>query len=154
MHTNVSYFQGRGGQSTLGPPWTPPRQARSISEISSCFFGPRPWHIEIRHRVKKTTSTINVFGFETLKLKIRRLKLWKPTAWAHLPNTHNIEFIPSLVFDVGFRRWFLNGFRCGKQCFNGFRRWLFMVCGCYKTAALKLKIRRLKLWKPTVILLT
>ena len=42
------------------------------------FFGPRPWHIEIRHRVKKT-STINLFGFETLKLKIRRLKLWKPT---------------------------------------------------------------------------
>ena len=26
---------------------------RSISEISSCFFGPRPWHIEIRHCVKK-----------------------------------------------------------------------------------------------------
>ena len=51
---------------------------RSISEILSCFFGPRPWHIEIRHRVKKT-STINLFGFETLKLKIRRLKLWKPT---------------------------------------------------------------------------
>ena len=24
------------------------------------FFGPRPWHIEIRHRVKKT-STINLF---------------------------------------------------------------------------------------------
>ena len=43
------------------------------------FFGPRPWHIEIRHRVKKT-PTINLFGFETLKLKIRRLKLWKPTA--------------------------------------------------------------------------
>ena len=51
---------------------------RSISEISSCFFGPSPWHIEIRHRVKKA-STINLFGFETLKLKIRRLKLWKPT---------------------------------------------------------------------------
>ena len=51
---------------------------RSISEISSCFFGPRPWHIEIRHRVKKT-STIDLFGFETLKLKIRRLKLWKAT---------------------------------------------------------------------------
>ena len=51
---------------------------QSISEISSCFFGPRPWHIEIRHRVKKT-STMNLFGFETLKLKIRRLKLWKPT---------------------------------------------------------------------------
>ena len=43
------------------------------------FFGPRPWHIEIRHRVKKKTSTINLFGFKTLKLKIRRLKLWKPT---------------------------------------------------------------------------
>ena len=53
-------------------------QIRSISEISLCFFGPRPWHVEIRHRVKKT-STIKLFGFETLKLKIRRLKLWKPT---------------------------------------------------------------------------
>ena len=42
------------------------------------FAGPRPWHIEMRHRVKKT-CTINLFGFETLKLKIRRLKLWKPT---------------------------------------------------------------------------
>ena len=41
---------------------------RSIPEISSCFFGPRPWHIEIRHRVKKA-FTINLFGFETLKLK-------------------------------------------------------------------------------------
>ena len=52
-------------------------ELRSISEIS-CFFGSRPWHIEIRHRVKKTSS-INLLGFETLKLKIRRLKLWKPT---------------------------------------------------------------------------
>ena len=41
------------------------QRIRSISEISSCFFGPRPWRIEIRHRVKK--STINLFGFETLK---------------------------------------------------------------------------------------
>ena len=41
------------------------------------FVGPRPWPIEIRHRVKQT-STIDLFGFETLKLKIRRLKLWKP----------------------------------------------------------------------------
>ena len=54
-----------------------PSPLRSVSEISSCLFGPRPWNIEIRHRVKKT-STINLFGFETLKLKIR-LKLWKPT---------------------------------------------------------------------------
>ena len=53
-------------------------ELRSISEVSSCFFGPRPWHIEIRHRVKKT-SAINLFGSETLKLKIRRLKSWKPT---------------------------------------------------------------------------
>ena len=30
--------------------------------------------------VSTKTSTINLFGFETLKLKIRRLKLWKPTA--------------------------------------------------------------------------
>ena len=43
-------------------------------------FWPRPWHIEIRHRVKKT-STMNLFGFETPKLKIRRLKLWKPTVY-------------------------------------------------------------------------
>ena len=26
---------------------------RSISETSSCFLGPRPWHIEIRHRAQK-----------------------------------------------------------------------------------------------------
>ena len=53
-----------------------------FSEISSFFVGPRPWHIEIRHRVKNT-STIDLFGFETLKLRIRRLKLWKPTARDH-----------------------------------------------------------------------
>ena len=41
------------------------------------FFGPRPWHIDIRHRVDKT-YTINLCGFEILKLKFRRLKLWKP----------------------------------------------------------------------------
>ena len=37
----------RAGSSFLPP------TLRSISEISSCFFGPRPWHIEIRHRVKQ-----------------------------------------------------------------------------------------------------
>ena len=68
---------------------------RPISEISSCFFGPRPWHIEIRHRVKKT-STINLFGFETLELKIRRFKLLKPTVspWLY--------FSPRLLFS---KRW-------------------------------------------------
>ena len=71
---------------------------RSISEISSCFLGPRPWHIEIRHRVKKT-STIDLFGFETLKLKIRRLKLWKPTVsgWAGVccqqPSDFGLSFV-------------------------------------------------------------
>ena len=53
-------------------------QVQSISEISSCFSGPSNCLIEIRHRVKRT-STISLFGVETLKLKIRRLKLWKST---------------------------------------------------------------------------
>ena len=61
---------------------------RSISEISSCFFGPRPWHIEIRHRVKRS-STINLLGSETLKLKIRRLKLWKPTVASWVKFIHS-----------------------------------------------------------------
>ena len=73
---------------------------RSISEISSCFFGPRPWHIEIRHRVKKT-STINLFGFETLKLKIRRLKLWKPTVANRLYLSISLSIsIPSISIPV------------------------------------------------------
>ena len=70
---------------------------RSISEISSCCFGPRPWHIEIRHRVKKA-STIMLFGFETLKLKIRRLKLWKPTA---LSLSHTCHILPPSEIDLG-----------------------------------------------------
>ena len=55
-------------------------------KCSSCFFGPRPWHIEIRLRVKKTTSTINLFGFETLVLKTRRLKSWKPTVCVYFDD--------------------------------------------------------------------
>ena len=54
-------------------------------------FGPRPWHIEIRHRVKKT-STNNLFGFETLELKIRRLKLWKPTVLADAITTCRCDY--------------------------------------------------------------
>ena len=64
------------------------------------FFGPRPWHIEIRHRVKKT-STINLFGFETLKLKIRRLKLWKPTvggAWPSLASPRAAALIYVYIY--------------------------------------------------------
>ena len=55
-------------------------------KIHRVFVGPRPWHIEIRHRVENT-STISLFGFETLKLKIRRLKLWKPTVDNRLWST-------------------------------------------------------------------
>ena len=51
---------------------------RSISEISSCFLGRDPGTLK-SDIVSTKTSTINLFGFETLKLKIRRLKLWKPT---------------------------------------------------------------------------
>ena len=33
---------------------------------------------------------MNLFGFETLKLKIRRLKLWKPTVvFAAFPELHS-----------------------------------------------------------------
>ena len=59
-------------------PWASPARDTVDFRNVIVFFWPRPWHIEIRHRVKKT-STINLSGFETLKLKIRRLKLWKPT---------------------------------------------------------------------------
>ena len=72
---------------------------RSISEISSCLFGPRPWHIEIRHRVKKT-STINLFGFETLKLKIRILKLWKPTVLHYSISYYTITYCTILYYTI------------------------------------------------------
>ena len=52
---------------------------RSISEISSCFFLGRDPGTLKSDIVSKKTSTINLFGFETLKLTIRRLKLWEPT---------------------------------------------------------------------------
>ena len=72
---------------------------RSIYEISSCFFGPTPWHIEIRHRVKQI-YTIILFGFEILKLKIRRLKWWKPGVCfesALLSTTdHSLGIIPTV----------------------------------------------------------
>ena len=44
----------------------------------SCFLGRDPGTLKSDIASKKP-STINLFGFETLKLKIRRLKLWKPT---------------------------------------------------------------------------
>ena len=59
---------------------------RSISEISSCCLGPRPWHIEIRHRVKKT-STIDLFGFETLKIVNSKIEIME-TDHAANPRTY------------------------------------------------------------------
>ena len=74
-------------------------EVRSISEISSFLFWPRPWHIEIRHRVKKT-STITFFGFETLKSKIRRLKLWKPTVLRREGDGRAAIIRYMLLFDI------------------------------------------------------
>ena len=37
------------------------KQYSRFPKFHRVFFGPRPWHIEIRHRVKNT-STINLFG--------------------------------------------------------------------------------------------
>ena len=54
------------------------------------FFGSRFWHIEIRYHINKI-YTIRLFAFEILKLKIRRLKLWKQIVFAiwHKPShTH------------------------------------------------------------------
>ena len=60
------------------------------------FFVPRPWHIEIRHRVEKT-STTNLFGFEALELNIRKLKLWKPTVYGghltHMTNSQPLRIV-------------------------------------------------------------
>ena len=65
------------------------------------FFEPRPWHIEIRHRDKKTTSTINLLGFETLKSTIRRLQLWRPTVLqtsGHTPSSHSKNSLSKICF--------------------------------------------------------
>ena len=48
---------------------------------------PRPWHIEIRHRVKKSPQSF--CSDLRLKLKIRRLKLWKPTVYTAATTTNN-----------------------------------------------------------------
>ena len=50
------------------------KRAFTVGFRKSCFVGPKPWHIEIGHRVK-TTSTINLFGFETLKLKNSKIEI-------------------------------------------------------------------------------
>ena len=65
-------------------PWL----VRSISEISSGFLGRDPGTLK-SDIVSKKTSTIKFFGFETLKLKIRSLKLWKPTVGAKNNDDNN-----------------------------------------------------------------
>ena len=40
--------------------------------------------------VSKKTSTNNLFGFETLKLKIRRLKLWNATDRTYVRTHHSV----------------------------------------------------------------
>ena len=67
-------------------------------KFNRVFVGPRPWHIEIRHRVKKT-STMNLLGFETLKLKNRRLKLWKPTVTT-MANTITITSTIAITITI------------------------------------------------------
>ena len=57
-------------RTTGAPPFVAGAPARSISEMSSCFFGSRPWHIEIRHRVKKKTQLIcSDFRLSNLKFE-------------------------------------------------------------------------------------
>ena len=73
----VLWEQQKSGEVWVSTP-SEVTHLQSISKISSFSFGPRPWHLEIRHRVKKK-STIDLFGFETLELTNRRLKLWKQT---------------------------------------------------------------------------
>ena len=58
---------------------------REDAAISSCFFGRDPGTLK-SDIVSKKTSTINMFGLETLKLKLRGSKLWKPTVSGRMPR--------------------------------------------------------------------
>ena len=49
-----------------------------LPKYHSVFSGRDPGTLK-SDIVSTKTSTINLLGFETLKLKFRRLKLWKPT---------------------------------------------------------------------------
>ena len=71
---------------------------RSISEIASCFLGRDSGTLK-SDIVSKKTSTINLFGFETLKLKNRRLKLWKPTV-CYVMLCHVILLWSYAILDV------------------------------------------------------
>ena len=80
-------------------------------KFHSVFVGPRPWHIEIRHRVKKT-STINLFGFETLKLRFRRLKLWKPTVQCSIMQCNVVYVSASLLHALAACQVHLRTYEC------------------------------------------
>ena len=59
------------------PPESNPLSGR-FPKFHRVFLGRDPGTLK-SDIVSKKTSTTNLFGFETLKLKIRRLKLWNPT---------------------------------------------------------------------------
>ena len=54
------------------------RSCGRFPKFHRVFLGRDPGTLK-SDMVSKKTSTINLFGFETLKLKIRILKLWKST---------------------------------------------------------------------------
>ena len=58
-------------------------RGRSISEISSCFFGPRPWHIEIRHRVKTNIHNqfVRIWDSQIEKSKIEIMETDRMLIW-------------------------------------------------------------------------
>ena len=56
---------GAGATKALAPTSVLAPGYGRFPKFHRVFVGPRPWRIEIRHRVK-TTSTINLSGFETL----------------------------------------------------------------------------------------
>ena len=67
-------------REVAAPPWgkSAPRGYGRFPKFHRVFLGRDPGTLK-SDIVSKKTSIINLFGCETLKLKIRRLKLWKPT---------------------------------------------------------------------------
>ena len=77
MYIYVDIFLGRAAapQADLQPASAPPPlRAKDIYiyiYISSCFLGPRPWHIEIRHRIKKHPQLIcSGLGLSNIRIYI------------------------------------------------------------------------------------
>ena len=74
MHTPYNTCICRLGEAPLGPN----NPTVSLQNFMFVFLGRDPGTLK-SDIVSTKTSTIILFGFETLKFKIRRLKLWKPT---------------------------------------------------------------------------